>query len=184
MQTKSHVVTKGETLSWVLPIAIFVGLMALASRVVIPLPFSPVPVTLQVLIVILSGLILGSKRGTASMVVYLGLILTGLPLTAFGLAGPAAFISPTAGYLIAFVPAAYLIGLYSEKFKGNIHFFIAGIIGIAVIYLGGTAWLAIYLKSLNLAWSKGVVPFILVDIFKAIIAVIIAKGAKSLWKST
>lgn len=176
MELKIYALKRNKALDYAIPIAVFVALMALSSRVMIPLPFTPVPITLQVLFVILSGLILGSKRAAITQASYLGLILSGLPLTAYGLAGPTAFLSPTAGYLLAFLPAAFCVGLYSEKFKNNFHFFIAGIIGIIIIYLGGTSWLAIYLGDINKAWRAGVAPFILVDLIKAIIAVIIFRG--------
>ncbi len=180
---KTKAITKEKVLSNVIPISAFVLLMALASRVVIPLPFSPVPITLQVLFVILSGLVLGSKRAATVQISYLTLILMGVPLTAYGLSGPIAFASPTAGYLLAFVPATYFVGLYSEKFKGNFHFLLAGIIGIVVIYLGGTAWLSMYLRDFSQALKLGVAPFILVDILKAVVAVILAKGLQGFWKT-
>jgi len=159
-------------------VVLFVILMAVASRVVIPLPFSPVPVTLQVFMVILSGLILGSKKSAIVQGTFLLMILMGMPLTAYGLAGPAAFVSPTAGYLLAFLPAAYLVGLYSEKLTGFYNKFVAGLLGIIVIYLGGTVWLAVYLQSFARAWQLGVAPFVVIDTVKAFIAVLASAGLK------
>jgi biotin transport system substrate-specific component len=178
MKTNQLVLKKDSVLTYAIPIAIFVGLMALASRVIIPLSITPVPITLQVFVVILSGLILGAKRAGVVQASYLFLILAGVPITAYGLAGPATFLSPTAGYLLAFLPAAYLIGLYSEKYKSIIHSVVAGLIGVVVIYIGGTAWLAVYLHDVSKAWVAGVVPFVGVDLVKAAFAVAIAKGLK------
>lgn len=176
MKADQIVLKKDSILTYAIPIAIFVALMAASSRVVIPLSISPVPITFQVMVVILSGLVLGSKRAVYTQASFLGLILVGVPLTAYGLAGPVAFVGPTAGYLFAFLPAAYLVGLYSEKFKGNLHLFLAGLIGIVVIYIGGTVWLAVYLQDIGKVWAAGVVPFIVVDLVKAAIAVILAKA--------
>jgi len=181
MESKVYVLKRNAVLDYAVPIGVFAALMALSSKVMIPLPFTPVPITLQVLFVILSGFMLGSKRAAIAQASYLGLILSGLPLTAYGLAGPAAFLSPTAGYLIAFLPAAYLVGLYSEKYKSNFHFLVAGILGIIIIYLGGSSWLAIYFENINKAIKAGAAPFIIIDLIKAFIAVIIFRGSKSLW---
>ena len=94
----------------VVGVLIFAALTALTARFSFRLPFTPVPITLQVLAVLLAGLVLGARGGAASQLTYLGMILVGLPFTASGLAGPAAFFSPTAGYLLAFVPAAFVVG--------------------------------------------------------------------------
>jgi biotin transport system substrate-specific component len=93
-----------------------------------------------------------------------------------------AFLSPTAGYLLAFLPAAFFVGLYSEKFKNSFHLFIAGIIGIIIIYLGGTSWLTIYLNDISKAWRAGAAPFMLIDLIKTSIAVIIYRSYLSLKK--
>ena len=183
MKTNQLVLKKDSILTYAIPIAIFVALMAIASRIVIPLAISPVPITLQVMVVILSGLVLGSKRAAYTQATFLGLILSGVPLTACGLAGPAAFVSPTAGYLLAFLPAAYLVGLYSERHRGIIHSSTAALVGIAIIYIGGTAWLAVYLQDMGKAWAAGVVPFVGVDLVKAGLAVTIAKGVSRFWQT-
>ena len=94
----------------VVGVLIFAALTALTARFSFRLPFTPVPITLQVLAVLLAGLVLGARGGAASQLTYLGMIAVGLPFTASGLAGPAAFFSPTAGYLLAFVPAAFVVG--------------------------------------------------------------------------
>src|SRR5690606_28062574 len=88
----------------------FALLSAVTARIVMPLPFTPVPITLQVMAVLISGLVLGSRAGAMSQLAYLGAIAVGLPLAASGLGGPAAFLTPTAGYLVAFVPGAFVAG--------------------------------------------------------------------------
>lgn len=179
MELELKVYKKSEILSVAIPVVGFVFLTAIASRVVIPLWFTPVPITMQVFAVILSGLVLGSKKAAAAQLAFITLILMGVPLTAYGLAGPIAFASPTAGYLLAFVPAAYVVGLIAESKAGFIRQAMAGIAGIAVVYICGTAWLSVYIGDIARAVQAGVVPFVAIDFIKAATAVILAKGAKS-----
>ncbi|HEY63954.1 MAG TPA: biotin transporter BioY [Caldilineae bacterium] len=159
-------------------IALFAALTALTARVTIPLPFTPVPVTLQVLAVLLAGLTLGARAGAASQLAYLTAIAVGLPLSAKGLGGPAAFLGPTGGYLVAFVPAAYVVGALARP---GWRTWAAMLAGVAVIYLGGASWLAIWLGGdWGKAWTMGVVPFIAVDLAKALVAAIVVDGARRL----
>ncbi|PKO20827.1 MAG: biotin transporter BioY [Chloroflexi bacterium HGW-Chloroflexi-1] len=145
-------------------IILFAALTALAARVVMRLPFTPVPVTLQVLAVLLAGLVLGPRGGAASQLGYLVAIALGLPLTASGIGGPAAFLGPTAGYLLAFAPAAYVVGLLVRP---GWRTYLALLVGIAVIYAGGWSWLTVWLGGdLAAAWKSGVLPFIGVDLAK------------------
>ena len=148
---------------------IFAALTALTARFSFRLPFTPVPITLQVLAVLLAGLVLGSRGGAASQLTYLGMIAVGLPFTASGLAGPAAFFSPTAGYLLAFVPAAFVVGALARPGWRTA---LATLTGIAVIYVGGASWLAVWLGGdWAKAWTLGVTPFIAADLAKAALAV-------------
>src|SRR5512137_2355408 len=95
-------------------IGLFAALTALTARITIPLPFTPVPITLQVMVVLLAGLTLGAKDGALSQIVYVTSITLGLPLDANGL-GAAAFASPTAGYLIGFIAGAFVAGYLAER---------------------------------------------------------------------
>lgn len=164
---------------WLAVTVIFAAVTALTARITIPLPFTPVPITLQTLAVILSGLVLGARGGALAQVLYLSLIAFGLPLDARGI-GPMAFFSPTAGYLIGFVPAAFVAGWLAEQLAarswwGN---FVAGITGILLVYLLGANWLAVMLGSWEKAWLGGVVPFILFDLGKAAVAAAVAESGK------
>jgi biotin transport system substrate-specific component len=150
-------------------VLIFAALTALTARFSFRLPFTPVPITLQVLAVLLAGLVLGSRGGAASQLTYLGMIAVGLPFTASGLAGPAAFFSPTAGYLLAFVPAAFVVGALARPGWRTA---LAALAGIAVIYVGGASWLAVWLGGdWAKAWTLGAAPFIAADLAKAVLAV-------------
>jgi biotin transport system substrate-specific component len=164
-------------------IAFFALLTATTARITIPLPFTPVPITLQVLAVLLSGLVLGARGGAASQLLYLGAILAGAPLSASGMGGPGVFVGPTAGYLVGFVPAAYVTGALVENVREQgwiltLRSFVAGLAGVLVIYLVGMSWLAVVLQDWGQAFWKGVVPFIGVDLAKAVVAALVARGGR------
>jgi biotin transport system substrate-specific component len=104
---------------------------------------------------------------------YLQAILLGAPLTAAGLAGPAAFVSPTAGYLCAFPLAAGLSGWLSH---GSVRFrplrrALGGLLALATIYALGMFWLSGFVGGLDNAWRLGVSPFVAADALKVLIAV-------------
>jgi biotin transport system substrate-specific component len=168
---------------WSIRLALIVGFAlftGLAAQVRIPLPFTPVPITLQVLAVILSGLLLGPREGFGSQLAYLALILAGAPLAAGAKGGPGVFLGPTAGYLFAFPVAAALVGwLTGDGRRGRS--LLAALLGIVVIYLGGASWLAVVLRlTPAAALQLGVAPFLLVDLAKAVIAVLVAHSGLAL----
>lgn len=165
----------------------FTIVTAVCAQVSFRLWFSPVPVTLQVMAVILSGLVLGSRWGAISQIQYLAMGAMGLPVFAEFKAGPMAFAGPTGGYLFGFVLAAFAAGWVFEKLDGRkTAAWLGGISGVAAIYLLGSMWLAVWMSvaggkpvsdCLHNAWMLGVVPFIGVDILKAIAASALAMGA-------
>lgn len=156
----------------------FVAATAVCAQVSFRLWFSPVPVTLQVLAVILSGLVLGSRWGAISQIQYLAMGAMGLPVFAGGGAGPAAFVGPTGGYLIGFVAGAFLAGLVFERLRvrPSIAAWCGGIAGIVGVHLFGVAWLSVWMsfageKSCILrALQLGSAPFIGIDLVKVAIA--------------
>lgn len=163
-------------------IVLFAALTAISARLTIPLPFTPVPITLQVMIVLLAGLTLGAKDGALSQIIYVATIAVGLPYDAKGI-GAAVFASATAGYLIAFIPAAFITGRLAEKgARGNrVWSFIASLVGVAVIYFAGTSWLTIVFlgSDWSKGWALGVAPFIVADLGKALIAAACAEGGRT-----
>ena len=159
-------------------VALFVAFTALTARITIPLPFTPVPITLQVMAVLLSGLVLGPRAGAASQLVYLAAIAAGLPLDARAL-GAAALVGPTAGYLIGFVPAAFVTGWLAQRLSSTrASRFVAALAGVAVIYAVGAAWLAPMVGGLGAAWTLGVAPFVLIDLGKALVAALVAESGR------
>jgi biotin transport system substrate-specific component len=182
MQTKSLTFYMNQTVGRrVAGVVFFTALTALTARITIELPFSPVPITLQTLAVVLSGLVLGARGGAIAQLFYLGLIVSGLPVDARGL-GPAAFFGPTAGYLLGFVPAAFVTGRLAERFAGRSWWgnFAASAAGMLTIYLVGASWLVVMLGSWQKAWWGGVAPFILLDLGKAALAAAVAESGQRL----
>ena len=163
-------------LGWVRSTALVVGfsiLTALAAQVVIPLPWTPVPITGQTFAVLLTGALLGWRLGAIAMVAYLVEGAVGLPFFAAGGAGPVRLLfSPTSGYLLSYPVAAALTGLLAERGwdKRFITASVAMGLGSIVILLCGWSWLAIWTNSASSAWTIGVAPFIPGDIVKIVLA--------------
>ncbi|HLF24929.1 MAG TPA: biotin transporter BioY [Anaerolineae bacterium] len=176
--------TTNPALIRILTIVGFVALTALCARVTIELAFTPVPITLQVLAVLLAGLALGAKDGAASQVVYVAAITAGLPLDADGL-GAAVWARPSAGYLIGFIFGACVAGYLAERGlqRSRALRFMAGLAGVAAIYLVGAAWLTLGFLGgdWSQGWALGVAPFIIVDVVKALIASGVAEGINGLF---
>lgn len=154
------------------------GLTGLAAQVAIQTPLSPVPFTLQTLAALLVGATLGSARGVMSMVVYLAAGVAGVPWFAAGSHG----LGATFGYIVGFVVAAAVVGALARRGSDRrvLTTVLLMAVGSAVIYLIGASWLAV---SLNLspatAFRLGVLPFLVGDALKAVVAAIALPGA---WK--
>ncbi len=146
-------------------------LIALSAQIAIRLPFSPVPVTGQTFAVLLVGVLLGSKRGTLSLIAYLAEGAAGMPVFAGGAFGAAYMTGPTGGYLLGFVAAAYAIGWLAEHGwdRHTVTAALAMVIGNAVIYACGVTWLSTYL-GVEGAISAGLTPFIAGDVVKIALA--------------
>ena len=153
--------------------ALFTGLIIVGTFIRIPLP--PVPITLQTLFVILISLLGGLKIGFSSFSVYLLLGAIGLPIFSTG-GGLGALIGPTGGYIFGMLLSTIVAGTFSNlsRYRDNklLFFIIGGLLATFSIYLIGIPWLKI---SSNLEWSValkvGVLPFIVGDIVKLIVAI-------------
>ncbi len=165
-----------------LRMTVYASLMAalIAAGAYLALPIGPVPIVLQNLFVFLSGLLLGSRWGVASVGVYLMAGALGLPVFAGGVGGIGRFAGPTGGYLLGYLPAVYVIGWISKKSKGRAAVdVLAMVCGSIIIYACGVSWLKI-LSGLTLAktLAVGMYPFILGDGVKIAAAVPIAKALR------
>lgn len=158
----------------VVMIALFAALIAALGLIPKITLISGVPITAQSLGVMLCGTVLGAKRGTLAVLLFLLLVALGLPLLAGGRGGLGAFVSPTAGFLFGFPIAAFVAGLIVERFRQfplTVTAFIAAFVGgIIVLYIPGIIGMSITLdKSLQEAATL-VLPFIPGDLIKAAIA--------------
>lgn len=161
-------------------------LMVLSARVSIPLPFTPVPLTLQTLVVMLAGAALGSRRGALAMLLYLVEGATGLPVFASGGGLAYLLLSPTAGYLWSYPVAAFVVGFLCERgLDRNYRTAILAMLpGTLLIYAVGVSWLALSIHlSLYNAFLAGMLPFIPGDLAKVLVAALLLPTAWALVKS-
>jgi biotin transport system substrate-specific component len=153
----------------------FAAAVAAASQIAIPLPGTPVPFTLQPMLVILAGMWLGPIAGASSMALYLALGAAGLPVfTPLGAPGIARFFGPTGGYLIAYPAAAFVAGTLARRARGLGMRWLAATAGVVVIFVGGIAQLSLLSSSVVRAVELGVTPFAALDLVKAFIAAAIS----------
>ena len=165
-----------RAVSWAMGVAIFTTLTTLGAFVRIPLPFTPVPLTLQTFFVLLGGAMLGSAAGSSSQSLYLILGASGLPVFAGARGGLSHLAGPTGGYLIGFVVAAYLVGKVVERKDSSIWLILAMLAGTGVIYLLGGLRLAHFLRiGIKQTLYLGVIPFLPGDILKFISVVLVYK---------
>jgi biotin transport system substrate-specific component len=157
-------------------IAAFVGFTALAAQMAVRLPYTPVPVTMQTLFVLLAGIVLGPRDGFYAMIAYIGIGLAGAPVFAGMTFGPAVMFGPTGGYLLAFPAAAMLTGAVTRSFGGGKPaVLLASLAGSATILLAGTVYLGLLSgQSLSGVLAMAVVPFILADLVKTAVAVVLS----------
>lgn len=147
--------------------AAFVGI---AAQIAIPLPFTPVPLTLQTFAVLLVGASLGSLRGVLSMVVYLIVGMVGVPWFSGGTSG---FSNASFGYILGFILAAFIVGRLAERGASTTALRSAGlmVVGNLAIYAVGVTWLKF---AIDVNWatalSLGVVPFLIGDAVKIALA--------------
>lgn len=156
-------------------ITILAASIALAAASQITIPWQPVPFTFQSAMVVLLGLVLGAKRATLAVALYLFEAAIGLPVLAGFTGGLPILLGSTAGYLFGFLPAAFLAGFLMERgmAKSVVRIFLTAILSAAVIFAFGVS----YLSSL-IGWQQavalGVMPFVLTEPLKLMIASILA----------
>jgi biotin transport system substrate-specific component len=163
-------------------VAVILGaaLVAVAAQVSIPLPGTPVPMTLQPLAVLLVGGLLGPALGAASLILYLGFGAAGLPVfTPYGLPGLARLIGPTGGYLLAYPVAAFAVGKVAADGRRWGRLALALLAGLVLIHLGGLAQLLILTGSGASAVRLGTMPFVLGDLLKLGLAILILRPTVS-----
>jgi biotin transport system substrate-specific component len=168
------------------------ALTAAAAQVSVPLPLTAVPFTFQPMVVLLGGLALGSRLGATSQVLYLAAGIAGLPVFAASVTlppGALRLLGPTGGYLMAYPLAAFVVGYLAERgfdrrYRSAV---VAMLVGLSIVYACGVTWLGLFARTatgdaatgLGVAFTTGVVPFVLSDVVKVLIAAAIVPG---LWR--
>ena len=169
--------------------ALFAALTAVLSQIMVPLPFTPIPINLGLLAVWVCGGILGAKKGAIAIVVYILLGAVGVPVFAGFNAGLGALAGPTGGYIIGYIPSVIVFALLAgraineERGKKTVPGFLliiaSGLPAMAACYAPGTVWFMIttgmgLIESLVLC----VIPFIPGDVLKVLAAVLICEALK------
>lgn len=164
-----------KTLCRLIGVSVFVILTSLGAFVRIPLRFSPVPITLQTLFVLLSAASLGKNLGVLTQLSYIALGISGLPIFAGAGCGLLYLFGPTGGYLLGFVLASFFIGRFIKYAQDNFFYIFAILcLGDFIILSCGVVWLKIILRYplLKLLYI-GFAPFIIGDLLKAFVASVI-----------
>lgn len=156
-------------------VAVMTALMCVLGPLSVPI--GPVPFSLQVFVVYLSVYALGARRGAVAVVLYLLIGFVGLPVFSGFAGGPGKLLGPTGGFLVGFIPLAAISGWFIDRWEGSVVMQFAGmLLGLAVLYLFGAAWLA---KVANLTFDKcmaaAVYPFIPIDALKIALAVLLGR---------
>jgi biotin transport system substrate-specific component len=180
--TLADVLSPRQQRSWLLDavlVVLFSAFVALTAQVEIPL--WPVPLTLQTLGVLFTGAVLGSRRGTLALLLYLTEGTLGLPVFAGGASGVGYMLGPTGGYLVGFVVAAGVVGWLAQRGwdRRLVWAAVAMVIGNVIIYVCGVAWLAVFLGDLWGALVKGMLLFVVGDLIKIAVAALTLPGG---WK--
>ena len=172
-----------RTQEWARQGAIVIGaslFVALCARITVPLPFTPVPLTLQNFGVLLVGLMLGSRRGFAALALYLAEGLAGMPVfSPTGPGGLAQLLGPTGGFLLAYPFVAALAGLIMERgYKSFLRALVASTLAEVLLFAGGLSWLAVLTHSVALAVRYGLYWFIFAEVIK----IMLAAGTSTGWQ--
>lgn len=161
--------------------AVAVAAVVLATTfgayVAVPLPGTAVPMTLQPLVVLLAGALLGARMGAVALGTYVMIGAMGAPVFSNGHGGLPWLLGPTGGYLFAYPVAAFVTGWLAGGREGGVFRLLAGLVaGLAVIYLGGISQLAILTGGeLSTLLAVGVLPFLAGDAVKVLIALVLAR---------
>lgn len=162
--------------------ALFTCLLMVSAQLGIPLPGTTVPINLATCAVLVAGAVLGPKYGLVSVLCYIGLGAVGLPVFSHFRGGLGVLTGPTGGYILGYVFCAYITGFFTNHFKNRKIFSIIGMVfGLTLCYLFGTLWY-MFLTHIRLwqALMLCVVPFIIGDCLKIILAIFLSGRLKKI----
>ena len=152
------------------PILLGVAALAAAARR-IDLPWTPVPITGQTFAVLMLGALLGPERATLAVLTYLAVGLAGAPVFSYG-GGAACLIGPTGGFLMGFVPGAYLAGALAERRRGSGSILLAFLAPDAAHFAGGVPWRALF-RPPGGALAAGLLYFLPGEAVKIVLAALV-----------
>ena len=173
-------VSSEQTLRWTIGGLAFLLAMSASAYVAVPVPWSPVPMTLQTLVVILAGAMLGPIGGASAMATYVALGAAGLPVFSAGHAGLVWLAGPTGGYLMAFPAAALIVGLIVTHGASKPRVLLGFVAGTVAIFLGGISqlWILTGQDASGLV-AMGVAPFIGGAVVKILLAMVILQAYRT-----
>lgn len=150
---------------------LFAAITAILSQISIPLPFTTIPLTMQIFSVALTGFILGSKNGFISILIYLILGAIGMPVFSQMSGGLGRLIGPTGGFLLGCPLMAFIVGYISERTFSNFYILLSMVLGLSFVYTIGTIMFSIITKStIQESFLTCVLPFVFVDFIKLVLA--------------
>ena len=150
---------------------LFAAITAVLAQISIPLPFTTVPLTMQIFAVALAGLLLGSKRGFVAILIYVLLGAIGLPVFAQMSGGLGVLLGPTGGFLLGCPFMAFVIGYISERTSSKLYILLSMVLGLGVVYTTGTIMYSVVTNStIKDSIMYCVVPFVVVDLIKLFLA--------------
>ena len=169
--------TRALTFRRAIAVAIGATLVAISAQFEVPIPFSPVPETLQGGALLLVGLTLGPRLGAAALVSYLIAGAAGAPVFSGGAFGPLWLLGPTGGYLLAFPLGAFVAGWTVQngaRMPVPVRYLLGAVAGMAVVHLGGWSWLSVVTGDAGAAFAMGIIPFGISDLLELGLAANIA----------
>jgi biotin transport system substrate-specific component len=161
-------------------VAAFAVASAFGAQIAVPVPLSPVPITLQTLFVILAGVVLGPRAGAASMALYVGAGAMGAPVFSNGGAGLAWLLGPTGGYLLTYPASAFVAGWIAGRRGSMLRIGLGLTVGVLIQYAGGLTQLwALTGQPIGAVLGMGALPFLFGDVVKIATAAWIARGMRA-----
>ena len=172
MNHKTSTITLKSNTKQMALVGLMAALICILGPISLTIPISPVPISLGSMAVYFAVSVLGMRRGTVSVIIYVLLGFAGLPVFSGFSGGAGKLFGPTGGYIIGFLFMAFICGFFVDRFSDKVLFLFPGmLLGTACCYLFGTAWLS-YQASLTFAeaLAAGVIPFLPGDLVKLVLA--------------
>lgn len=156
-------------------IALMAAILCVVAPIIIPLPFSPIPLSLATFIIYLLSVVIGAKKAVIAVIIYIIIGAVGVPVFSGYGAGLQKIVGPTGGYMLGYIACALASGYFADKFESKIYMYAIGmVLGTAICYTLGTLWMS-YSTGMKFveALFAGVIPFLIGDVIKIVVATIV-----------